>query len=139
MNLKSIKFPGLDGEYTIPQTAEDVGATNMKLLWENASIASSFSEQTISLDLTGYDMIYVVFRHHKSSDVEIEASCLVGSRTRGLSVVGWAYVRDFTVSTSGVVFKNSIAYQTYGDANSQYTNNDTLVPYKIYGIKGVTK
>ena len=26
MNLKSIKFPGLEGEYTIPQTAADVGA-----------------------------------------------------------------------------------------------------------------
>lgn len=25
MNMQSIKFPGLDGEYTIPQTAEDVG------------------------------------------------------------------------------------------------------------------
>jgi hypothetical protein len=26
MNLNSVRFPGLDGEYKIPQTAEDVGA-----------------------------------------------------------------------------------------------------------------
>ena len=41
-------------------TCEQIGATSMELLWENASPTSEFAKQTLLIDWTEYDIIKVI-------------------------------------------------------------------------------
>ena len=134
MNLKSIKFPGLDGEYTIPQTAEDVGATNMKLLWENASTASEFAGQTISLNLSDYDVVVITASNDTSEIIPV-------GKSGAITTWNGYYIskRTVNVSTSGVQFSAVTKWTEYGtNKQSETVDNSQAKPNRIYGIKGVS-
>ena len=110
-------------------TCEQIGATSMELLWENASPGSDFAAQTIALDLSGYDHVI------------IEAVA---------NVAGWAIVQSFTcrvgvdscllIPSNAVLNNRSFTTSTTGirfDGGSSGANalNNCCVPIRIYGIK----
>lgn len=227
MNLKSITFPGLAGEYKIPQSASDIGAAPsgfglglttptvitttedldatkkcgfyryyisgsnicgvsfssgsmivysntanscvqeiiphamncclrryyvggstdkwsawelvggvQKLLWENASPTSDFAAQTIALDLSGYDAVYIeAVRSTNSKVISGRTMVSVGGlsgflmgTTDQLTMIR----REVKATTTGVVVS---AYTSANNSNG--TSNE--IPYRIYGIKGVSK
>lgn len=101
-----------------------------KLLWTNPSPTSSFSAQTISLDLSNYDEVEIEAKQLASGTIVQLCRVGIGKQTKCLFRDGNAnnfYTRTFVVSASSIQF---------GDAyyNSTVTNTD-CVPIAIYGIK----
>ena len=125
---------------TVVLDADDVGAmSKWELLWTNASPASSFAAQTISIDLSNYNMILVQISTISNTPTDnvygfitYLASINDGNpiiMVYGSSGTNRLGTRKFTTSTTGVSFQDNI----WNNA----TTNAYGVPYKIYGIKGV--
>lgn len=123
----------------VGKAINSIGGVSMTLLWENASPASEFAAQTIALDLSGYDSVQVEF---EESWQTITSRINVG-KYGGVDQIGdiyrdvaaYFYVahRDISVTTTGVSFSDRL----YKYANEQWsrTDNNGLIPFRIYGIK----
>lgn len=121
-------------------SADDVGAmSKWELLWTNASPTSSFSPQTVSLNLSGYDAVLIYVANNTSRTCingwilpkGAPQSKLVSFKTDyGL----YPTSRNATVTATGVTFGDG-----YDNGNSTTANlsNTCCIPYSIYGIKGV--
>lgn len=106
------------------------------LLWTNASPTSAFAAQTISIDLSAYDFVMVVYQHWTSSDVNNSAFCRVGQYGRLLSHDYTLAYRDYHPETTGVYFNIGLVVATYNNSNVNQ-NASAVIPLQIYGIKGV--
>ena len=110
---------------------EEVGLV-FKQVWRNASPTSDFSAQTIALDLSGYDAVYVeAVRSTNSNVISGRTMVSVGGlsgflmgTTDQLTMIR----REVKATTTGVVVS---AYQSANNSNG--TSNE--IPYRIYGIK----
>lgn len=129
-------------------TSETVGngvdnvkvAFDMNLLWTNPSPTSSFSPQTVSLDLTEYKMAYIVWRtsidatsHHDTTslvDGLVRESVNRNGATTSQYGLSW---RTYTVSSQSVVFDEG--HQQTAFSNQTGVENNRMIPYKIYGIR----
>lgn len=117
-----------------------IGAVSIEKLWENASVASEFNAQTLSIDLTDYDMVLIRFRTPNDELDTGSAICEVGARA-GLSTTTYSnntlyyYYRAATITRTGIEFGAG----WYNKAGSSTTSNTGLAcaPVSIYGIKGV--
>ena len=101
------------------------------LLWENASPGSSFKAQTIALDLSNYEFVYVEFRESTSSSVKRIKRIAQGHTGRGHIEYNWKNTRNTTVKETGVTFEDGhrIGYET------EATNgNDYCIPTRIWGV-----
>lgn len=119
---------------TIWSAWELVGEVQTKL-WENASRTSSFAEQDIPLDLSGYDevLVYFCLNHGDYNKYIASGRCSVGETVMASFVgaaSGLAYSRTGATSVTGIHF--AVGYYSGG------TDNRSLIPYQIYGIKGVS-
>ena len=135
--------PGTSGQYARADhvhampSADDVGAMpTWDLLWTNASPASAFGGQTISIDLSGYDQIQIWFRPEANDTDEFFAFAKVGSSIRMAFPRYTIERRKVDVTPTGVEFYPAYYLTTYG-GSSESLLNSYLVPVKIYGIKGV--
>lgn len=118
--------------------ASDIGAmSKWTLLWTNASPTSGFAAQTISIDLSAYDFVMVVYQHWTSSDVNNSAFCRVGQCGRLLSHDYTLAYRDYHPETTGIYFNIGLMVATYNSSNVNQ-NASAVIPLQIYGIKGVT-
>ena len=105
-------------------------------LWSNASPASSFSAQTISVDWSKYDRIGVQF-----SEGYTEMLATSGSVCQFVSAFPAAdannnvmvHYRWASLVSGGVKFETGY----YLTVNGQFQNNDHGIPLKIYGFTGV--
>lgn len=113
---------------------EDVGkiiGINMDLLWTNASPTSNFDKQTISLNLSNYQMVYIVIRRSTENN-NLHNSLIVKKGESGfvfayLGGLGLLYREIESVSNSGVNFGVGVMNAT--------TDNKYGIPIYIYGIK----
>lgn len=112
------------------------GAIAMELLWENASVSSSFNAQTLSLDLSEYDFILLIsvfsnsFGYYSSDIINV---------TNGISYVANSHPNDRgNVSRRIKISSNSIQFYT-GLESDNSEDSSVMKPVKIYGIKGVQK
>lgn len=108
--------------------------TSMKLLWTNASTSSSFAAQTISLDLSEYSMIAVSSFYLPSNPIETWSFCSVGATGWLYHFVNYRQRRNITATASSVIFGDG---QEAAQTGNLVTNNNAMIPYKIFGIKGV--
>lgn len=120
---------------TVVLDADDVGAmSEWQLLWTNASPDSSFGSQTISLDLSGYDFVLIQFYDFNSQDsARARLNTIAEMNSRTALLYGWYSNRIghrlATVNSTGIQF---------GNCNYNSTlSNDSAVPLRIFGIKGV--
>ena len=119
------------------------GAEIRKLLWTNASPTSNFAAQTVSLALSGYDAVEIVSRFTTSNIGQTVDKCEVGSRVfvekfyNATSTSAHATImhRQIDFGSDSVIFADAKSKVT--DENKSTTKNSLLIPYKIYGIKGV--
>ena len=125
---------------------DDVGAmAKWQLVWTNASPSSSFAAQTVSVDLSGFDLVaieycyqntqltrcYVVFCFSLGYMIEWFAiSSLSGSGAK------YAYTRRSTVNSTGVTFEACYNAAT-NSTSAGSAANDHGIPIYIYGSKGV--
>ena len=114
---------------------------SMTLLWENASPTSAFAAQTIALDLSEYSFVLVA----TTSWAPVFRLAMVGKWAEiqdildiNASYSGYIYgcKRGFNVLTTGITFE--AAYYKAANSTTSKLVNDRHIPYKIYGIKGVT-
>ena len=114
----------------------------MALLWTNGSPTSSFSAQTISVDLSKYSHVCIGFRGWQNDATVSFIIAEVGQAAVHFEVrnatatnqYAAVFQRTATVSATGIAFsacsgKLDIRTQTVS------TYNDGLIPFKIYGIK----
>lgn len=117
----------------------------MDLLWENASQASEFAAQTVELDLSGYQFIFMDYLLINSQ--EYMSSCVIkaggihaiaelassgGVLSGSPSING----RLITVKTTGIVFGNGMGCGSMTASFSQ--RNALIIPLRIFGINGVS-
>lgn len=110
---------------------------SIKLLWTNASPSSSFAAQTISLDLSEYDMIAVSSYYLASNSIETWSFCTVGATGWMHHFVNYRQRRNITATTSSVIFGDGQEGAGGAEKGNLITNNNAMIPYKIFGIKGV--
>ena len=114
------------------------------LLWQNASPRSGFAEQTISLNLSGYDFVRIGYLWTAANNEQaiIVVDSKVGNSgkcwradmtSNGSSSILWYAVRNLDVSTSGVKFYD--AKQISTNSPTYTTTNDSNIPQFIYGYK----
>lgn len=109
-----------------------MGAVIITKLWENASPTSSFAGQTIAVDLSGYDFYMVTAVASTTSQYVI--STIVPAGNGGLLSYAWgdsgaAVHRSFVRVANGIQF-----YGAYFNKNG---STEHIMPFQIYGIKGV--
>lgn len=144
---------GGTGASTAGNALANLGGISITKLWENASPTSAFAAQTISLDLSGYDFVDIVYYGRTGPNDALSANgyytarCPVGefgslqvaTLIGGTASYHWISCRAFEVTTSGIEFGYGryiyFSYTTAGD-NGGYSET-TNIPYRIYGIKGV--
>ena len=114
-------------------TAIENSKGGMTLLWKNASPTSNFATQTISLDLSEYQLVAIEYRF-KTDIANMQVIIGKVGATVILDVIssgGYVGIRAAITSETGVKFNNA-----------HYNGNDNvtgyIVPTAIYGIKGVT-
>lgn len=100
--------------------------TNAKVtitkLWENASPTSAFANQTLTLDLSSYDLVIILFNLDSNNRSTSPAIVPIGHP--GISSYG-NNVRTFLVHTNDINF------------DTASPNSAVMIPYVIYGMKGV--
>ena len=129
-------------------TAAQVGAVEMKKLWEKASPVTAFAAQTISVDLSGYDYIEVHYRAsafgtYKSQVCKVgeivHLDCVTGSSGAVEGGYCLSVFRIGTVSNTGIAFSKTVLIKQHGSDKAVFEeNNSYAVPTRIFGIKGVT-
>ena len=117
-----------------------------KKLWTNASPTSSFAEQKVSLDLTGYQGVRVKLAYNNSSmsDIQAEFDIEIGKQTHAvmfgpLTAEGTTILttaRMLTAETDGVEIETAYAKNT-GMTAEGTVNNTRQIPIDIYGIKNI--
>ena len=116
------------------------GGFALEKLWENEAPTTEFAAQTVSLDLSQYELFLVtVMCPDDSSGTYRELSFLafknVLSTMQSVFVGGYGpgvYNRPFQILENGVNFSD--AMQSYNNQNYKVINTN-LIPHQIYGIK----
>lgn len=131
---------------TVVLDADDVGAmSEWILLWENASPTSTFGEVDISLNLTDYDAVYIIYRKGISGVTPEHIYSLIAVKGGGPHAyqvlspsnnsAAWV-TRTATSTNSGVSFSMG-EVRVQGSAATGQERDQYLIPQKIYGIKGL--
>lgn len=117
-------------------------ANTRYLLWTNPTSTSGMaSNTTVSLDLSDYDLVEIIFwkssnagRRYECSNVSSVPSSGALSTfeiTNGSATT--MLLRTYTVTTTGITF--SAGYWRGAGDTVTHSANDPAMPIKIYGIK----
>lgn len=123
-------------------TTTQIGASTMELLWENASISSSFAGQTLSRDALGGKKWEAVLVECGAYTV----TCVVG---RAKEVQGWRSFMDyynyaqpirrtFALNEDGSL-TIGLGYNKAVDGKQYNEDNTVFIPTRIFGIKEATE
>lgn len=96
--------------------------TDVELVWENPSPTSAFGNKTLNVDLSAYSLAVVLFKLDSNGRVTPPSIVPIGQPA--VNAYG-NNARYFLVHTQDIVF------------DSVSPNSSVMIPYKIYGIKGV--
>ena len=108
---------------------------NMVLLWTNSSPTSNFAAQTVSLDLSDYDAVFIECNTSTNATTgRTVAIGLVGTSVRLVTAIYQIHERIATISTTGIAFAQNYYLVSYASSNLT-ANNGYLIPTNIYGLK----
>lgn len=112
-----------------------IKSTGWKLLWTNPNPSAEFAAQTISLDLSSYKEVLLVYRlgtywNELDSVLITEFDATYALHTPGYD--GRISKRNVIMKSSGATFSAAGYYNQYATASSYGTDNKLKVPYKIY-------
>ena len=109
------------------------GGVKMDLLWTNPSPTSSFDTQTVSINLSNYNLIFISFRISTGETNVLNMFFEKGTTTVMNMALDYIYHRYITASSdSGITFGVGQRRNSY--AASPTTQNTILIPYQIYGV-----
>ena len=119
------------------------GCEGRTLLWSNSDPTASFANQTISLDLSDYDICEVFFFESSNVGRRYSMSTRIPKGSTGImrnlstpasGSVCSVIQRSVQVATNGVDFGTG-QYRGVTATSAMSTANDVFVPLSIYGIK----
>lgn len=126
------------------KSLDENSGIQMELIWTNASPTSSFAAQTVSLDLSKYDMVLIITRSSTGNAISKTHICKKGCterlvmfeeiETSGKNV--YIRGRQVTISETGVVIGSGTNRNITGTSLSS-GGDGFVIPLTIYGIKGV--
>lgn len=122
------------------QLSESKGIQIVKL-WENASLSSEFTAQTLSIDTTGFDGILVsVIGRNTNINASTSADILnmvIGTTRQILNQsASKLRFRDCSwTSETEIAFGDAMEVTNYGDKSTRIVINGYSIPKTIYGIK----
>ena len=108
-------------------------ALNMDLLWTNASPYSSFSPQTISLDLADYEFVLIKSKRGTGSTMTNQPLTSIGLKDAGNYIS--APDTDVVAYRIYAVTKNSIIFLKGNYTGANEERNDLCVPLEICGVR----
>lgn len=122
----------LDGRIS---TLEQVVPITIKELWTNSDTTAQFTPQTIQIDLSGYSLVAVLAFFANGDMYGTPMTILPTTATGGYlsaatSVNNTVGHRIFDFVPTGIEFFNGYFN---GAVDNRY-----CIPYKVYGIKGIT-
>ena len=127
------------------QGAVGARGPGLTLLWTNSSIPESYSGSTVSLDLSSYRAVVIIFRNRsvdigQYSSYEISSMFIVPSSGYiQYSQCGSGYTgtymnqRGLKIYPSKIVFESCYFASSYGSSPNLAQEN--IIPVYIYGIK----
>lgn len=111
----------------------------IELVWTNPTPSASFDGQTVNVDLSGYDAVFIAFTALGSSYQNTQlAFCKIGDS----AILMGFYVtsndaqityRSAQVSSSGVIFSQGGYLMTFGAV--PHNGAGYSIPKEIYGLK----
>lgn len=109
------------------------GGMKMDLLWTNSAPTRAFASQTISLDLTDYNYVYIIVKATTGEAYYSSFIVEVGGAEQ-LICVATTYLRkrNASVTASGVTFDGGY---NQSSVSAWEGNTSSAIPYQIYGIK----
>ena len=98
-------------------------------LWTNSKPGVSFPAQTIALDLSEYDAIFInAYRQAESANVSTVFVPIGENGQFCVTGIGASAYRAFSVTSSGITFKDCYL-------DTEVLNNQYAVPFHDMGIK----
>lgn len=113
------------------------GSTHaFELLWTNASPGSNFAAQTVSLDLSDYDVVLIRTEIATSgTPIYIDHVLVIDGSTYMMHSCFYNInFRNVTVSSTGLTFEGGFTRTQFNQATPT-ASDSALVPVNIYGIK----
>lgn len=108
----------------------------VELLWENKKLTDNFQAQTIALALSGYDSVYVeAIRSTDDNKISGRTNVQVGGLPGYLMGTTNQFAltrREVSATKTGVTFSGFYSANTSNGASNE-------IPYRIYGIKGISE
>ena len=119
---------GGTGATTAAEALKNLGGMSLTKLWENASWTSAFSNQKITLDLSGYDYVMIIFNYSTSSNTRMIPPIFSPVENGGGVINNAEGGRRYFTNTS-----------TFINFDTTYPTNTktTCIPLFVYGVKGV--
>lgn len=117
-------------------------ANTYTLLYTNASPASAFGEQTLAVNLSGYNHVMIEYFANGSWFNHVARVNVPIGRTGAMAIALAEYNnlrichRTATPTATGVAFSPGYV-RGAADGNAGTQNNQCSVPYRIWGVKGV--
>jgi len=118
---------------------------SMTLLWENDKLTDEFPSKQIDIDLSGYDLVEVFYAQTTDTpEIMIPWKIPVGKQAEPMymtnlfstSNVTRTIARHTSVTADYVSFWSCYMKATNSGSGGSY-DNTCMIPYRIYGIKGV--
>lgn len=121
-----------------------LGGASITKIWENASLSSSFANQTIFIDLSDADLVLITYagradsaNFSRATSIICEVPPVCGYDSSNFlmtgNIDGYVCYRYMQVYTDRIVFEAGKYCATYGNATE---NNEYCRPIRIYKIKG---
>lgn len=112
------------------------GVLKFDLLWTNANPKSEFAQQTISVNLSTYDLILIDFFRDSISDLTSQILIPSESQYSSITMYSWPLAtilyREFHIADNSISFSDGARMINFGtDTHDNYK----MIPYKIYGVK----
>ena len=119
---------GGTGKTTAAEALENLGGISLTKLWENASSASAFFDQKITLNLSEYDYIMIIFNYSTSSNTRMIPPIVSPVNNGGGAIDNAEGNRRYFTNTA-----------TFINFDTTYPTNikTACIPLFIYGLKGV--
>lgn len=139
--------PNLTG-YATETYVDDAVADklSMELLWENASPTSEFAGQTITVNLSNYNRIGIDWL--ASNNLEYGASYreyTIANPTEAdisgatlATEVTYVFSRRAYIYSDRIQFNDCYRNPSYNGFGKNELKNNLYIPYRIYGVKGVS-
>lgn len=127
---------------SVGNALENAGGTKIELLWENASPTSQFPAQTLSATTLGSESFtWFIVQFYDGTEVMLKKGAPYAPVTSvdavaQASTYFAATTRAADIDASGNV-RFGVGMYKPANNNSYYESGNTLVPYRIFGIKGV--